>query len=221
MFSSAFVVLALSASALANVFITSPTSSSTFPAGKSASVSWQDDGKLPNLQTFGLAIVALYTGNSQQQTLLQTISASVDVSKTSTLVFTPNPAIGPNGDNYFIRFQSIALKDSTQPQYPQMAFSAKFTLSGMSGAFNATVQAQIDGQSTAPIGGTIAASAPATTQTPVITTSKAAAAATSGSASKTTTAAAAAKTNGANKLAGANIAAFAGVAVVALSAIFH
>jgi len=122
MLSSTFVVLALSASAFANVFITNPTSSTTFNGGKSATVSWQDDGKQPTLQAFGPAIVSIYAGNSQQQTLLQTITPSVDVSTTQSVVFTPDATIGPNGNEYFIRFQSISLKDATQTQYPALAF---------------------------------------------------------------------------------------------------
>jgi hypothetical protein len=227
MFSSAFVVLALSASAFATVFVTSPVASTTFTGGKSATVSWQDDGKQPTLQSFGPAIVSIYAGNSQQQTLLQTITPSVDVSGTQAVVFTPDPSIGPNGNEYFVRFQSINLKDTTQPQFPALAFSAKFTMSGMSGTFNATVQSQIDGQSTAPIGGTAAASssgsAPAAT-TPATTASKASSSSSSGSAAggaaKTSAAAGASSTNGAvDKLAGATVAIFAGAAFAVLGSI--
>jgi hypothetical protein len=154
MFSSAFVVLGLSASAFANIYITQPVGSTTWTGGQQSTVSWQDDGQQPSLASFGPAMVSIYAGNSQQQTLLQTITPSVDVSTTQTIVFTPDPSIGPSTDEYFIRFQSLSLKDANNTQYPALAFSAKFTMAGMSGTFNATVQAQIDGQSTAPIGGT-------------------------------------------------------------------
>jgi len=221
MFSSTFVVLAFSASAFANVFVTAPVSSTTFPAGKPATLTWQDDGKQPTLQAFGPAIVSIYAGNSQQQTLLQTISPSVDVSTTQAVIFTPDPTIGSSGNEYFIRFQSISLKDSTNPLYPALAFSAKFSLSGMTGTFNSTVQSQIDGQSTAPIGGTAApsaSSAPAATTPAVVTTSKASASA-SGTASKTSVAAGAANTNSANRVAGAGVALFAGIAIAVLSGV--
>jgi len=225
MFSSTFVVLAISASAFANVFVTAPVATTTFPAGKPATVTWQDDGKQPTLQAFGPAIVSIYAGNSQQQTLLQTITPSVDVSTTQAVIFTPDPTIGPNGNEYFIRFQSIGLKDSTNPLYPALAFSAKFSLSGMTGTFNATVQSQIDGQSTAPIGGTAAssassASAPAATTPAAVTTSKAADSGTAGtSASKTSAAAGAANTNNANRVAGAGVALFAGITIAVLSGV--
>jgi hypothetical protein len=219
MFSSAFVVLALSVSTLANVFITSPVASTTFVGGQQATVSWQDDGSAPTLQSFGPAMVSIYAGNAQQQTLLQTISPSIDVSQLSTIQFTPDPTIGPDGDQYFVRFQSLSLKDATNPQYPALAFSAKFTMSGMSGQFNATVQSEIDGQSTAPIGGTAITSAAAATVA-VTTVTKSSSSSSSAATSKASTAAGASGSNGAGKLAGAGVAAFAGVAVAVLSGVF-
>ncbi|KAF9224943.1 hypothetical protein BS17DRAFT_779332 [Gyrodon lividus] len=150
---SAIVSLALAASALANVYITSPVASTTFTAGQQATVSWQDNGQSPSLVQFGNATFAIYVGNAIQQTPLQNI-ATVNVSTTSSIVFTPDGTIGPDSDEYFIRITSLTLMDPTQPQYPAEAFSAKFTLTGMTGSFNASIQAQIDGQSTAPIGPT-------------------------------------------------------------------
>jgi len=220
MFSSTFVVLALSASAFANVFVTAPVSSTTFAAGQPCTVSWQDDGQQPTLQAFGPAIVSVYAGNSQQQTMLQTITPSVDVSTTQAVIFTPDPSIGPNGNEYFIRFQSISLMNANQSQYPALAFSAKFSMSGMTGTFNASVQSEIDGQSTAPIGGTAASSAStsalAATTPSAMTTSASAA----GGAAKTSAAAAASSTNGAIQLASAGVATFAGLAIVVLSSLF-
>jgi len=225
MFASVFAVLALSTSAYANVYVTSPVASTTFVGGQQSTVSWQDDGTTPSLASFGPAIVSIYAGNSQQQTLLQTITPSVDVSTTQSIVFTPDPSIGPDANEYFIRFQSIGLMEG---QYPAMAFSAKFTMSGMSGTFNATVSSEIDGQSTAPIGGTAppaagstpaaAPSLPAATTSGLVTTTSKSAAATS--AAKTTSAAGAASTNGSARLAGAGIAAFAGIAVAIMGATF-
>jgi len=159
MFSKAVISLALAASALANVFITSPVASTTFTGGSQATVTWQDDGMTPSLTSFGPAMVGIYVGNANQQTLLQTITASVDVSTTSSIVFTPDGTIGPNSADYFVRFQSLSLKDATNAQYPAQAFSAKFTMTGMTGTFNSTVQAEINGQSTAPIGATASSSA--------------------------------------------------------------
>ncbi|KAJ8579767.1 hypothetical protein M405DRAFT_834264 [Rhizopogon salebrosus TDB-379] len=159
MFSKAVISLALAASALANVFITSPVASTTFAAGQQETITWQDDGMTPSLTSFGPALIGIYVGNANQQTLLQTITPSVDVSTTSSFTFTPDGTIGPDGSDYFVRFQSLSLKDATNTQYPAQAFSAKFTMTGMTGTFNSTVQAEINGQSTAPIGATASSSA--------------------------------------------------------------
>ncbi|KAF8893009.1 hypothetical protein BD779DRAFT_1766360 [Infundibulicybe gibba] len=193
MFSKALVVLAISASAFATVFVHDiPCCLSTFTAGQAATVSWQDDGSDPSLKDFGPAKISIYVGNAIQQTPLQTISASTDVSTTGSVQFTPDASIGPNGNDYFVRFESLSLKDAKAPQFPALAFSAKFTMAGMSGTFNASVKAQIDGQSTAPIGGPTAAAsgsgAPAAT-----TTSGSKPAASSGAASKASASASASK----------------------------
>jgi hypothetical protein len=190
MLSSTFVLLSLSASALATVFTTSPVASTTFHGGQPATVSWQDDGTAPTLKDFGPAMISIYVGNAQQQTRLQTISASVDVSSTSSTQFTPDPSIGPNSNDYFIRFESISLKDAKAPQFPALAFSSKFQMDNMKGTFNASVQAQIDGQSTAPIGGPTSAASGASSVGATATASKPAAssAAASASASASSTA---------------------------------
>ncbi|RDB19744.1 hypothetical protein Hypma_013181 [Hypsizygus marmoreus] len=161
MFAKSLILLALSASAFATVFTTNPVASTTFTGGKPATISWQEDGKTPALKDFGAASVSIYVGNAQQQTRLQTVVESVDVSTTGSIQFTPDASIGPNGNEYFIRFESLALKDAAQPQFPALAFSAKFTMNSMTGVFNQEVQAQINGQSTAPLAG--ATAAPSTT----------------------------------------------------------
>lgn len=66
----------------------------------------------------------------------------------------------------FIRFESLAFKDPTQPQYPALAFSAKFELTGMSGNFSPDVQQQIDGASSLPIGGPTSVPPSSTSSTP-------------------------------------------------------
>jgi len=151
MFTKALVILASLSVAFAVPFITQPIASTTFHGGKSATISWQDNGSDPALDKYGPCSISIYVGNAQQQTRLQTLSASVDVSKVGSLDFTPDASIGPNSSEYFIRMESLSLKDSKQPQYPAMAFSAKFTLDGMTGTFSADVLNQIKGQSTAPL----------------------------------------------------------------------
>jgi hypothetical protein len=173
MFITPFILLALSASALANVFITSPVASSTFTGSKQATISWQDDGTQPSLTSFGPAKVSIYAGNAQQQTLLQTIVPSVDVSTTSSVQFTVDPSIGPNSNEYFIRVESLGLKDAKSPQYPALAFSAKFTINGMTGVFSQAILAQIAGQSTAPLAGATSAPAQSSPATATMTSNSA------------------------------------------------
>jgi hypothetical protein len=158
MFSKAFVVLAFASAAFANVFITAPVASTTYTAGQQASVKWQDDGQSPSLASFGPAKISIYAGNAQQQTSLQLLNASVDVSQSNSITFTPDATIGPNSGEYFIRVESLSLKDASQPQFPALAFSAKFTLAGMTGTFSAAVQSEIAGQTTAPLAAPSAAS---------------------------------------------------------------
>ncbi|KAK7057304.1 hypothetical protein R3P38DRAFT_2840498 [Favolaschia claudopus] len=167
--SSSVVALTLASSAFAALFVTSPTETIGFTAGQPANISWQDSADQPALASFGLAKVSIYVGNSISQTSLQTISESVDPTNPMFITFTPDASIGPNSNQYFIRFESLTNKDPTQPTIPLLAFSHIFTMSGMTGAFSNEVQAQINGQSTAPIGGTAAAAAASTKPSATLT----------------------------------------------------
>jgi len=160
--SSAFVLLFLASSACADIYVTSPVASSSFAAGQSAVISWSDDGTVPSLASFGPATIGLYAGNADQQTELTVISSSTNVSAVNNVTFIPEASAGPNSGEYFIRFDSISLANAAAPQYPAQAFSAKFTLTGMTGAFSPAVQSEIDGQTTAPLAGATAAATGAT-----------------------------------------------------------
>ncbi|KIK61310.1 hypothetical protein GYMLUDRAFT_96667 [Collybiopsis luxurians FD-317 M1] len=203
MFSKIVLLSALASSAFATVFITSPTATSTFNGGQTATISWIDSNGSPSLQDWGSAKVSIYTGNANQQTLLQQVTASVNVATTSSIQFTPDPKIGPNGQEYFIRVESLTLKDANNTQYPEMSFSALFTMASMTGTFNSSVQAQIDGQSTAPIGGSTTGSIASSTGSSAASSTKAASttgsstATSKGASSTTASAASSAKSNGA------------------------
>jgi len=179
MFANAFIALTLAAAAIARPFTTAPVASTTYTGGQSAVVRWQDDGTAPSLEDFGPASISIYVGNAQQQTRLQVLNASVDVSEAGEITFTPDASIGPNSKEYFIRYESLELKDAAQPQFPALAFSAKFELTGMTGVFSADILSQIAGQSTAPLSPTSSGSSttprstPATTSTGSPTSSKA------------------------------------------------
>jgi len=153
MFSKALLIFSLSLShvAFATVYITAPVASTVYQAGQSALVSWIPDNNAPTLDQFGLASVSIYAGNANQQTQLQLLSPSIDVSKSSSLNFTPKADIGPDGQEYFIRIESLGFKDKSGNFVE--SFSALFTLTGMSGQFSPSVIAEISGQSTAPLAG--------------------------------------------------------------------
>jgi len=151
MFSKSLVVLASVSAALAVPFITSPTASTKFTCGQQAEIKWQDSGSEPGLDKYGPSKISIYAGNAQQQTSLQLISDNTDLSKVSSVQFTPDCSVGPTGGEYFVRIESLSLKDDSPQKYPAMAFSSKFNLDNMSGKFSAAIQAQIDGQTTAPL----------------------------------------------------------------------
>ncbi|KAG8923718.1 hypothetical protein FRC02_010964 [Tulasnella sp. 418] len=151
---------ALVSQASAEIFITSPVATTTCTGGQPCKISWNDDGKAPVLAQIGACTVGLYVGNQQQQTKLQDIQ-SVDVSAVSEISFTPDAAVGENSNQYFIRFDSVNLKQAAAPQFPYQSFSAKFTLGGMTGKFTDAVKAQLAGTT-----GAGAASTPAATVAP-------------------------------------------------------
>ncbi|GJE86328.1 hypothetical protein PsYK624_024080 [Phanerochaete sordida] len=204
MFSKTYLVaLAALPSALATISITQPIASTSWTAGQQQTIQWMDDGKTPSLQQFGASKVSIYAGNVNQQTELQQIVPSVDVSTTGSIAFTPDATIGPNGDVYFIRFESLGLKDATNPQFPAEAFSAKFTLTGMSGTFNSTVQQEVDAGSSASAPGAGASSTGAAAASNTGASAPSSPAATSSKASTSSSKSAAPSTTGATQANGA------------------
>jgi len=187
MISKALLIFSLFSVTFATVYVTEPVASTTYSGGKpGAVVSWTGSDKDPTLAVFGPAKISIYVGNAIQQTNLQVLSNSTDVSKTSSITFTPDPTIGPSGSEYFIRIESISGRDSTST--PFESFSAKFTLDSMTGTFPASVQAEISGQSTAPLGGQTTSGTTGPTSTPSLTTSTAATKPTSTSSTTSATA---------------------------------
>lgn len=138
------VLAVVAPSVHATVFITSPTASTSIAAGQSSTITWQDDGTTPNLTAFGPCTIGLYVGNQIQQTLLQTIGTNINVATQSSETWTPDATVGANSAGYFLRFTSNSLP-ATAGTGNAEAFSAKFTLTGMTGTFNATVAAEMSG----------------------------------------------------------------------------
>jgi len=152
MFSKVLLISSLISVAFASLSITQPVASTTYIGGQSALVSWMDNGDnkaSSSLTAFGPSKVAIWTGNSLQQTSLQLINGSLDVSTVSSVNFTVDPTIGPNSNHYFIRIDSINGKNGTEPL---LSFSGQFTLTNMTGSFSPAVLSEIAGLSTAPLG---------------------------------------------------------------------
>ena len=47
--------------------VTAPVATTSWPAGQPATVTWQDDGNSPTLQSFGPCLIGLYAGSQSQQ----------------------------------------------------------------------------------------------------------------------------------------------------------
>jgi len=147
----------------ATIFVTDPVGSTTCTAGEVCTVVWDDDGTAPLLSTIGTCSIDLCTGGQQQQTCLQNISPSTNVSQILNATFTPLATDGPDGAVYFIKFSSLGYKDPSNPNFAYTSFSAKFTLAGMTGTFNSTVEAEISGAATGASSTGVVASTPAST----------------------------------------------------------
>lgn len=139
--------LALARTAHATISVTFPIGASSCNGGQPCGpIKWQiDDSILPLGSSFGETSVGIYTGSVDQQTLFFDIGT---VSDPTTMLELPAVAIpanlGPNGDFYFVRFQSNEAVDPATG-YPLQAFSAKFRLTGMTGELSEEALAQISG----------------------------------------------------------------------------
>lgn len=220
-------VAAVAPAALAGPFFTAPVAGTSCAAGTACTVSWNDDGKAPTLAEFGDCTLGVYAGSAQQQSLMQAI-APVNAQTTGTVSFIPDPAMGENSGAYFIKMISVNTADPTNAMYKATAYSAMFTLTGMTGTFNATVQAQIAG--TAASSGAAASSAPATAaasstaagSSSAAVTGSASRASSSATRSSTGTASAASSTASSNAAAStvAGMGMFGATVLAALAAIF-
>ncbi|KAI9567701.1 hypothetical protein HD554DRAFT_936096 [Boletus coccyginus] len=133
----------LAATVHASIYVTNPVQSSSCTGGQPCEVDWVDNGAAPLVSQIGVCEVGLYTG---EYVLAQSLP-SVDVSSTSSLTFTVDPAAGPNGQ-YYLVFSADGISYD--------GFSGSFTLTGMTGT--------TPGGSTTPTD-TSTASAPTTTPT--------------------------------------------------------
>jgi hypothetical protein len=114
-----FASLTLASSALAGVYITNPVANSTARPGELFTIRWGesqgsqycqpnekltsilplevDDGTTPHLASIGSSQIALYTGSPTQQTFLQELAASIDVSTSNSVDAWIDSNLGPSG----------------------------------------------------------------------------------------------------------------------------
>jgi hypothetical protein len=126
LFAPLAALLGLAAPALATIYTTSPVAATVATAGQVLNVSWVDDGTSPNLTTIGVCSIDLCVGSTTQQTCLQNLGESVDVSLASYLTTTINATAGESGDYWFVRYTSTNYTNATTAE-PYMQFSARFT----------------------------------------------------------------------------------------------
>ncbi|KAL9931683.1 hypothetical protein V8E36_009469 [Tilletia maclaganii] len=137
----ALALLAFSSSSNGEIVIHNPVASTHAEGGRPLDVEWIDDGKAPTLRSFGTISVYLCTGSQTVQYQLQQLATNVRASATSGS-WRIDPSVGPNSDKYFLRFQGSNLSSAGTPP---LGFSARFSLSKMTGTFNSTVQATNQG----------------------------------------------------------------------------
>ncbi|GAA5894848.1 hypothetical protein JCM5296_007597 [Sporobolomyces johnsonii] len=187
------------ASVSAGPYLVKPTASDSFNAGKQFTVTWIDNNNAPTAEAFGASTLYIATGSSTQHTNLATLGnvAMHSLLQTTEVKITVDASWGPNSDLYFILLQSNSGTDSNG--IPLQSFSARFSLTKMTGTFSSAVLAQISGvTSGAPVASSAAvasgtSSGMVTTTAPASTGSASAAAsnankAASASASSTSTA---------------------------------
>lgn len=130
-YQSRFSLLAFSCFSAVNaaLYVTRPLTSTVCSAGESCTIQWVDDGNTPLLAAMGSANIALYTGDQQA---VQQI-ASLDVSDSHSVTFTPDPRAGPSSSAYYIGFSSTE-PDNNGTNW--LAFSPWFRLEGIQGSFD-------------------------------------------------------------------------------------
>ncbi|KDN51311.1 hypothetical protein K437DRAFT_221710 [Tilletiaria anomala UBC 951] len=138
-----FTAAAVSQPVLSTIIVTQPVASTNGKGGQKLSIEWNDDGKSPKLSSdWGRINIFLATGSQNVQFKLEQLATNLAPGLTS---FRPTISknAGPNAiKEYFLRFEGTKLQANG---IPPMAFSARFTLTGMSGSFNSTIMSANNG----------------------------------------------------------------------------
>jgi len=137
--STAVIGFVLAQQVFAGIFVTEPTSASNCSATLPCEVQWKDDGNAPSLATIGNCSIQVCSGSDQVQYCLYTVADSWDVTNTS-ITYENDPHFGPTGQFYFLKFMALNYPNPANPTQPYEAFSARFTLVGMMGAYNASIE---------------------------------------------------------------------------------
>ncbi|EST07795.1 Ser-Thr-rich glycosyl-phosphatidyl-inositol-anchored membrane family [Kalmanozyma brasiliensis GHG001] len=157
----AVLLLAAADAAVSTIVVTRPVASTSGRGGSNLRVEWNDDGKAPTRRDWGRVNIYLAVGTRDVQYKLQTLASNISYN-TDEASYPINASVGPSGGYYFLRFEGT---NTTTNVVPAMAFSARFTLTGMTGTFNSTVaQAASGSAGTAPL--TAAASASTSSGSP-------------------------------------------------------
>ncbi|KAK0547178.1 hypothetical protein OC846_004132 [Tilletia horrida] len=123
----------------AGVYITAPDAKTKEKGGTSMDIAWRDDHKKPKLANWGNLTIYLATGSASQQFMLQKLGSDIRPNAKSFKAKI-NPGVGDSSNQYFIRIVgSSALSDGSHPE----SFSARFSLSKMTGKFNSTIQSSL------------------------------------------------------------------------------
>ncbi|MBW0524377.1 hypothetical protein O181_064092 [Austropuccinia psidii MF-1] len=115
---------------IAVLFITSPVLNTVCVGGKPCPVSWTDNqaDNAPSINTYGPTTIGLFTGTQTQQSEIYRL-AIVDPGKLDKTMVNIPANVAPDGNEYFIRLDPIKPPGGNVSLY--QAFSARFTLSGM------------------------------------------------------------------------------------------
>ncbi|EOR02800.1 hypothetical protein J056_003362 [Wallemia ichthyophaga EXF-994] len=142
MFESIFALSAIASTTLARLSITQPISGDTIEGGEEYTVEWVERGEDVTLSDIGQSHVYLYAGNDSDSMVPLTQLGTVDATE-KEFNTTIDPEIGQNGTYYTIRVVSDNLQsqkpEMAQYDYPYIAYSDIFELTGMTGTFNETL----------------------------------------------------------------------------------
>ncbi|KAF8861347.1 beta-1,6-glucan boisynthesis protein-like protein [Acephala macrosclerotiorum] len=115
---------------------TVPAAGASVPGGTAFSVTWEDSGDAPSLADLTTYTLFLFSGSNASPQQLYSLSQGT-IATASTVSVTVPVNTGGNGTNaYFLGMLSVASAGGTIWTY-----SSRFTLTGMTGSFSATVAA--------------------------------------------------------------------------------